>query len=46
MEIYYLTSVLCWKNDKARSKTGHATAQLIETLRYKPTGGGFDFALT
>jgi hypothetical protein len=27
-------------------KRGHAVAQLVEALRYKPEGSGFDFSLT
>jgi hypothetical protein len=37
-----VTSVLCFEVLPLLPETGHAVAQLVEALRYKPKGRGFD----
>jgi hypothetical protein len=32
-----------YKNSYHKKDSGHTVAQLVETLRYKPEGRGFDY---
>jgi len=41
-KLYIAIIIVCWGIMSAEQSLGHAVAQLIEALRYKSEGRGFD----